>query len=98
MISKENKLRTIIMRRLTVFFKLVIFWAGIGFSENLTLTALKFHFDDKLHEKKLHENDDSVAYDRILEICNLLGRNGVNRQFYGKVSKCGSDGKHRKLS
>ena len=50
MISKENKLRTIIMRRLIVFFKLVIFWAGIGFSENLTLTALKFHFDDKRHK------------------------------------------------
>ena len=38
------------MRRLTAFFKLVIFWAGIEFSENLTLTALKFHFDDKPHK------------------------------------------------
>ena len=50
MISKENKLRTIIMRRLTVFFKLVMFWAGIRFSENFTLTDLKFHFDDKPHK------------------------------------------------
>ena len=36
---------------------------------------------------KLQENDDSVAYDRILEICNLLGRNGVKRQFHGKSLK-----------
>ena len=29
------------MRRLTVFWKLVIFWAVIGFSENFTLKAHK---------------------------------------------------------
>ena len=36
MISKKNKLTRIIMRRLTVFWKLVIFWAVIGFSGNFT--------------------------------------------------------------
>ena len=34
-----------------------------------------------ISSKKLDENDDSVACDRILEISNLLGRNGVKRQF-----------------
>ena len=28
-----------------------------------------------------------MACDRILEICNLLGRNGVKRQFHGKSLK-----------
>ena len=36
---------------------------------------------------KLDDNDDCVACDRILEICNLLGRNGVKRQFHGKSLK-----------
>ena len=40
-----------------------------------------------ISSKKLDENDDSVACDRILEISNLLGRNGVKRQFHGKSLK-----------
>ena len=40
-----------------------------------------------ISSKKLDENDDSVACDKILEICNLLGRNGVKRQFHGKSFK-----------
>ena len=35
------------MRRLTVFWKLVIFWAVIGFSENLTVKAPKCDYDEK---------------------------------------------------
>ena len=35
------------MRRLTVFRKLAIFWAVIGFSENFTLTAPKCRLDNK---------------------------------------------------
>ena len=41
MIRKKNKLRRIIMRRLTVFWKLVMFWAVIGFSENFNVKAPK---------------------------------------------------------
>ena len=33
------------MRRLTVFWKLVVFWAVIGFSENFTVKALKCNYD-----------------------------------------------------
>ena len=63
------------MRRLTVFWKLVIFWAVIGFSENFTVKAKKCNYHEKT--KLLDESDDLAACDRILEICNLFGRNGV---------------------
>ena len=45
MTSKKNKLRKIIVRRLTVFWKLVIFWAVIGFSENFTVKTAKCDYD-----------------------------------------------------
>ena len=50
MISKKSKLRRIILRRLTVFWKLVIFWAVIGFSENFTVKAKKcnYHGENKI--------------------------------------------------
>ena len=50
MISKKNERRGIIMRRLTVFWKLVIFWAVIGFSENFTVKAPKcnYHGENKI--------------------------------------------------
>ena len=50
MIRKKNKLRTIIMRRLTVFWKLVMFWAEIGFSENFNVKAPKcnYHGENKI--------------------------------------------------
>ena len=35
------------MRRLTVFWKLVIFWAVIGFSENFTVKAPKCNYHGK---------------------------------------------------
>ena len=47
MISKKNKLRRIILRRLTVFWKLVIFWVVIGFSENFTVKAKKCNYPEK---------------------------------------------------
>ena len=43
--SKKNKLRKIILRRLTVFWKLVISWAVIGFSENFTVKTAKYDYD-----------------------------------------------------
>ena len=50
MITKKNKLRRIIMRRLTVFWKLFMFWAVIGFSENFTVKAPKcdYHEENKI--------------------------------------------------
>ena len=75
MTSKKNKLRKIIVRRLTVFWKLVIFWAVIGFSENFTVKAPKCDYN--VDHQIPSENDDLEACDRILEICNLFGRNGV---------------------
>ena len=38
------------MRRLTVFWKLVIFWAVIGFSENFTVKGPKciYHGENKI--------------------------------------------------
>ena len=38
------------MRHLTVFWKLVIFWAVIGFSENFTVKAPKciYHGENKI--------------------------------------------------
>ena len=50
MIRKKNKLRRIIMRRLTVFWKLFMFWAVIGFSENFTVKAPKcnYHEENKI--------------------------------------------------
>ena len=47
MISKKNKLKRIILRRLTVIWKLVIFWAVIGFSENFTVKAKKCNYHEK---------------------------------------------------
>ena len=49
MISKKNKLGRIILRRLTVFWKLVIFWAVMGFSKNFTVKAPKYDYDGE-HE------------------------------------------------
>ena len=45
MTSKKNKLRKIIVRRLTVLWKLVIFWAVIGFCENFTVKAQKCDYN-----------------------------------------------------
>ena len=47
MTSKKNKVRKIIVRRLTVFwfFKLAMFWALIGFSENFNVKAPKCNYD-----------------------------------------------------
>ena len=45
MTSKKNKVRKISVRRLTVFWKLVIFWAGIGFGENFTVKAPNCDYD-----------------------------------------------------
>ena len=45
MTSKKNKLRKIIVRRLTVFWKLVIFWTVIGFSETFTVKTAKCDYD-----------------------------------------------------
>ena len=45
MISEKNKLRRIILRRLTVFPKLAMFWAVIGFSENFTVKAPNCNYD-----------------------------------------------------
>ena len=50
MTSKKNKLRKIIMTRLTVFWKLVIFWAVMGFRENFTVKAPEDDYDGK-HQK-----------------------------------------------
>ena len=54
MISKKNKLTRIIMRRLTVFWKLVIFWAVIGFSGNFTVKApkCKYHGENEITRRK----------------------------------------------
>ena len=41
------------MRRLTLFCKLVIFWAVMLFSENFTLTARKCRSDGKRQITKL---------------------------------------------
>ena len=50
MIRKKNKLRRIIMRRLTVFWKLVMFWVVIAFSENFNVKAPKcnYHGENKI--------------------------------------------------
>ena len=45
MTSKKNKLGKIIVRRVTVLWKLVIFSALIGFKENFTVKAAKCHYD-----------------------------------------------------
>ena len=45
MISEKNKLRRIILRRLTVFPKLAMFWAVIGFSENFTVKPPNCNYD-----------------------------------------------------
>ena len=45
MTSKKIKLRRIILRRLTVFFKLAMFRAVIEFSENFTVKAPKCNYD-----------------------------------------------------
>ena len=37
--KEKNKLRRIILRRLTVFCKLAFLWAGIGFSDNFTVNS-----------------------------------------------------------
>ena len=50
MIRKKNKLRTIIMRRLTVFCKVAFLCAGIGFSDKFTVKAPKCDYDGK-HQK-----------------------------------------------
>ena len=50
MIRKKNKLRRIIMRRLTVFCKMAFLWAVIAFSDNFTVKAPNFDYDGK-HQK-----------------------------------------------
>ena len=45
--KQKNKLRRIIMRRLTVFRKLAFLWAGIGFSDKFTVKAPKCDYDEK---------------------------------------------------
>ena len=74
-ISKKNKLTRIIMRRLTVFWKLVIFWAVIGFSGNFAEKLQNVTL--RMSSKSLDKKDDSGSYDRILESCNVFGLNGV---------------------
>ena len=63
------------MKRLTVFWKLVMFWAVIGFSANFTVKAPKCNHHGE--NKVTRWNDDLEACDRIFEIRNLFGRNDV---------------------
>ena len=63
------------MRRLTVFCKVVTFWAVMRFSENFTLSA-----------PKCRSNDNRLC-DRILQIGHHLRHNGAKGQFHGESSK-----------
>ena len=64
-----------IKRRLTVFQELAIVWFVLGLSENSTVRPPQCPL--MISTIGLAENDDSEACERILEICNPLGRNGV---------------------
>ena len=88
MISKKNKLRRIILRRLTVFWKLVIFWAVIGFSKNFTVKAKKcnYHGENKIIRRKRWYKSKRFktvfeAFDSILQIGHCFLRNGVQQEF-----------------
>ena len=79
------------------FFKLVMFWAGIRFSENFTLTDLKFHFDDKPHKTYMKTmipwHMTEFWKSAIFWVVMALSDN-----FTVRVSKCRSNGKHHKFS
>ena len=64
-----------IQRRVSVFYKLTVFWTGIRFSENVNVRALKCEYDGK--HQKLGENDDSETRKKFLQIAHLLVPNGV---------------------
>ena len=83
MTSKKNKLRKIIERRLTVFWKLVIFWAVIGFRKNFTVKAPKADYDGK------HQKAWSKRRFRVVCFANWssFSSYGVQQEFQSKISK-----------
>ena len=67
-------------RPVRVFCKLAIFWVTMEFGANFTVRAPKRRSDDQ-SSKILAENDDSKAFDSILQICHRFLRNGVQQEF-----------------
>ena len=62
-----------------MFFKLVIFWAEMWFSENCVVLMVS--------TISLAENDDLQASDSVLQIGHLVGSNRVQQELYRKSSK-----------
>ena len=68
-------------RPLTVVCKLAIFWAKMRFGAKFTVRAPKCRFNDQQQIKIIPENDDSAAFDSILQIGHRFVGNGIQQVF-----------------
>ena len=84
MSSNKNKQRKIIVRRLKVFWKLVIFWAVIGFKKNFTVKAPKADYDGKYQKAWSKRRFRDVFF---FQIGHRFLRNGVQQEFQSKICK-----------
>ena len=64
-----------IQGRLTVFCKLAILWAVVGFSKNFSVKASKCDCDGKHQKTRSKRRFRDVKF--FFQIANLLLRNGV---------------------
>ena len=64
-----------IQGRLTVFCKLAILWAVVGFSKNFSVKAPKCDYDGKHQKTRSKRRFRDVKF--FFQIANLLLRNGV---------------------
>ena len=78
-------MKTKIERRVTVLWKLVIFFVVTGFSDIFTVGAPNWRSDDK--QEKQAKKDYYEASDSVLQIGHPLRHNGFKWQFHGKSSK-----------
>ena len=89
MISKKNKLRKIIMRRLTVFANRSFFWALMGFRDNLTVKAPKAVIESTIVKTKIQRRV-------FCKLAIVFFAMGFNKNFRVRVPKRRFDEIHQK--
>ena len=94
MTSNKNKLRKIIVRRLKVFWKLVIFWAVIGFRKNFTVKAPKADYDGKHQKAWSKRRFRDVFFCKLVIVFFVMG---FNKNFKVRYPKRCFDEIHQKL-